>query len=358
MRVLIASGGTGGHFYPGYALADELGRRGHESLFLLRKGDPAGPRLDALSLPWTELDMSGLPRRPSAEWLRVFWKSAKALKACRDLVRAWKPDVMAGMGGYLTLPAALAARSRRVPVVLHESNAVLGLANRLAAPLARAVAYGLPQARGGPGALIGTPLRPELLEPAEASAARRALGLDPARPTLLVVGGSQGARALNGVVPKAAGAAADVLQVLHLAGAGASGPVREAYAAAGVRAVVLDYLDGMQRAFAAADLAVCRAGATTAAELAAMRVPALLVPYPFAAEGHQEVNARVLEAAGAAECWLEASLDPARLGARIKALLDDPDARRRMGEAYSKLGLPAARDSARLLADLVVSAKS
>lgn len=359
MRVLIASGGTGGHFYPGYALSRELAARGHESLFIVRKGDPAGPRLDALGLPWTELDLSGLPRRPSAAWLTLPWRTAKGLWTAAAIIRAWRPDAVVGTGGYLTLPAALAAFARRVPVVLHESNVVLGLANRLSRPFCDVLALGLPSAEGASGVLTGTPLRPELLERGEPSAARRALGLDAALPTVLVVGGSQGARALNRLAPPALSAAMKELgplQALHLAGKDAEGEVRADYAAAQVPAVVLSYLDQMERAFAASDLAVCRAGATTLAELNAQRLPALLIPYPHATGGHQDANARAFEAAGAAERLPEEGLDAARLGARLSAVLGSAERRKSMSESFAKLGLPPAREAARLLAGLVETA--
>lgn len=312
-----------------------------------------------MGLPWTDLDLSGLPRRPSAAWLTLPWRTAKAFWTARAVVRSWRPDAVVGMGGYLTLPAALAGVARGIPVVLHESNAVLGLANRLCKPLSAHVALGLPPADGTVGTLTGTPLRPELLERGDAKAARRDLGLDPDLPTVLVVGGSQGARALNLLAPAALAAARDAagpLQALHLSGKSAEAEARAAYAAAGVPAVVLGYLESMERAYAAADLAVCRAGASTLAELAAQRLPALLVPYPHAAGAHQDANARALEAAGAARRLPEAGLDAPRLGAAVAAVLASPDARRTMAESFSKLGLPPARDAARLLADLVEGA--
>ncbi|MBI3298534.1 MAG: UDP-N-acetylglucosamine--N-acetylmuramyl-(pentapeptide) pyrophosphoryl-undecaprenol N-acetylglucosamine transferase [Elusimicrobia bacterium] len=356
MRVLIASGGTGGHFYPGLALARELGRRGHECLFVLRRGDPGGPRLDAEGLPWTELDLAGLSRRPSLSWLSVGPRTLMALKTAYQATRAWRPSVLVGMGGYLTLPAALAAAARRVPVVLHESNAVLGLANRLCAPFAAALALGLPREDGGEGTLVGTPLRAELHARGDAHEARRALGLDPALPTVLVLGGSQGARALNAAVPAAVAALKAPVQVLHLAGKNGAEAARAAYAAGPARAVVVEYLERMDRAYAAADLAVCRAGAGTAAELAAQSLPAVLVPYPHAAGGHQDVNARLLERVGAAVRIPEADLSSAALSNRLKTLLGDSSGRTAMGEAYAKLGLPSPKDCVGRFAGLVEAA--
>lgn len=270
-------------------------------------------------------------------------------------MRAWGPGAVVGMGGYLTLPAALAGALRGVPVVLHESNTVLGLANRLVRPLSAALAAGLP---GAGGTLTGTPLRPELLEPGDPATARRALGLEPGLATVLVVGGSQGARALNRLVPPALALAREAsgpVQALHLCGKDGESDTRAAYAAAGVPAVVLPYLDGMQRAYAAADLAVCRAGASTLAELAARRLPALLVPYPHAAGAHQDANARLAQSAGAAVRLPEPGLDAAALGAALAKLLGSADLRLKMSESWSTLGLPPARDSARLLADLIIS---
>ncbi|MBI5596166.1 MAG: UDP-N-acetylglucosamine--N-acetylmuramyl-(pentapeptide) pyrophosphoryl-undecaprenol N-acetylglucosamine transferase [Elusimicrobia bacterium] len=356
MKVLIASGGTGGHFYPGLALARELKLRGGSALFILRAGDPAGPRLDAEGLPWAALELSGLPRRPSTAWLTAPVKTARALLTARDIVRAWRPDAVVGMGGYLTLPAALAGAWRGAPVVLHEANALLGLANRLSRPFSSALALGLPLEGGERGLLVGTPLRLELHARGDAGASRKALGLEAARPTVLVVGGSQGARALNRLVPAGlarAAAAVPGVQVVHLAGRTEADAVRAAYAAGGTRAIVLDYLERMDQAYAAADLAVCRAGATTIAELAAQRLPALLVPYPFATARHQDANARVLERAGAAELLDEESLSPERLAGRAAALLRDPSRRAAMADAYGRLGLPAPGESVRLFADLV-----
>ncbi|MBI2363244.1 MAG: UDP-N-acetylglucosamine--N-acetylmuramyl-(pentapeptide) pyrophosphoryl-undecaprenol N-acetylglucosamine transferase [Elusimicrobia bacterium] len=356
MKVLIASGGTGGHFYPCLALGREVKARGGSALFILRAGDPAGPRLDAEGLPWVGLELSGLPRRPSAAWLTAPVRTVRALLVARRVVRAWRPDAVVGMGGYLTLPAALAGAWRGVPVVLHEANALLGLANRLSRPFSSALALGLPLEGGERGDLVGTPLRQELHARGDAAAARKSLGLDPARPTVLVVGGSQGARALNRLVPAGlsrASAAVPGIQVVHLAGKAEADAVREAYAAGGTRAIVLDYLERMDQAYAAADLAVCRAGATTVAELAAQALPALLVPYPFATARHQDANARVLERAGAAELLAEDSLTPERLAGRAAALLRDPGRRAQMSAAYGRAGLPEPGVCVRLFADLV-----
>ncbi|MFH1723350.1 MAG: UDP-N-acetylglucosamine--N-acetylmuramyl-(pentapeptide) pyrophosphoryl-undecaprenol N-acetylglucosamine transferase [Elusimicrobiota bacterium] len=372
MRIVVACGGTGGHFYPGYALARVLRSRGHEVLFVLRRQDPAARRLDCEHLPYAELDLHGLPRRPSVRWLSALWKLAGSLRLARNIMRAYRPGVAVATGGYLSAPVALAARLCGVPYVLHESNAVLGLANRLCAGGAEAVALSLPL-RGGPPrgvktVVTGTPIREELWRRAGPARARLSLGLDPARRTLLVFGGSQGARALNEAAPEAlkrfAGRHPDRLQVLHLSGPEHEGAVLAAYGktagpgSRGLRAAVRGSLDRMGPAFAAADLALCRAGASTVAELAAQRVPAVLVPYPSATAGHQEANARVLEAAGAAQVLLEPELNGENLAARLEKLLGEESAAdlAAMAEAYGNLRLPEPSQSGRLLADVVEEA--
>jgi UDP-N-acetylglucosamine--N-acetylmuramyl-(pentapeptide) pyrophosphoryl-undecaprenol N-acetylglucosamine transferase len=233
--------------------------------------------------------------------------------------------------------------------VLHESNSVLGLANALCRPLASALAAGLPLEGA---ALTGTPIREELWKPGQSRPARERLGLDADRATLLVFGGSQGARAINAAMPQALARTPGLLQVLHLAGAADADAVRRAYAQAGVRAVVLPYLKEMDLAYAAADLVLCRSGASTLAELAAQSKPALLIPYPAAAAGHQEANARVLESAGAAEVMLQRDMTPESLAARLSALAD-PGRLARMRQAYARLAFPSPQDSVERLAGLV-----
>jgi len=352
LRVVIASGGTGGHFYPGYALAKALRVQGHQVLFVLRTQDPAGELLAAEDLPFIELGLRGLSRTPSSDWFKTGFRLLSSLRVCFHALRAWRPAVVVGMGGYLTVPLAAAARLCQIPVVLHESNSVLGLGNFLCRPFASALALGLPLRGGLPtgAALTGTPIREELWASGQARPARERLGLDPGGTTLLVFGGSQGARAINTTVPQAL--AKTPLQVLHLAGAMDADSVRQAYAQSGTSAVVLPYLKEMHLAYAAADLVLCRSGASTLAELAAQAKPALLIPYPAATAGHQEINARVLEAVGAAEVMLQRDMTPESLAQRLSALAD-PERLAGMRQAYGRLELPSPKDSVEKLAGLV-----
>lgn len=349
-RALIAAGGTGGHSYPGFVLAQELRGRGWRPLVVLRKDDPARGHLDENGIAWVELDLKGLPRSVSPELAAFPLRLASALLLARRIVRDFEPAGFFGMGGYLTVPCAAAAAARGVPRLVHESNAVLGLSNRLSAGLGCRLFWGLPPLEGA-GEVVGTPIRPSLWKPLAAASCRRELGLNPDQTTVLVFGGSQGARGINrGAPPILKGKA----QVLHLAGKSEAEAVTAAYQG---EAKVLPYLEKMELAYGAADLVICRAGASTIAELAAQRKPALFVPLPTAAEGHQEKNARAVAAQGAAEVVSESEL-PARLPPLLDALISSEPKRREMAESWAKLGLPEASRAAGLLADAFESAAS
>lgn len=345
-RVLLAAGGTGGHFYPGLVAARELRARGWEPLFLLRREDPARARLEADGIAALEVDLRGLPRRLGPELLRFPFKLLGAQRLLLKVVRDFKPDLAVGMGGYLTFPLAVAARFRGVPAAIHESNSILGLANRAAAALGAEVFWGLPPRRGS-GRVVGTPVRPELLAPRPREQARRALGLDPDKPALLVFGGSQGAEALNVGVPAALRPLPAPPQVIHLAGRGRGEDTARRYGAQA--AVVRDYSEDMADAYAAADLVICRSGASTLAELVALRKPAVLVPYPHAADDHQTQNARVLENAGAAVLLPESRLAE-KLGGVVRNLLNST-LLKNMSTAYGRLDLPRPEATATAFAD-------
>jgi UDP-N-acetylglucosamine--N-acetylmuramyl-(pentapeptide) pyrophosphoryl-undecaprenol N-acetylglucosamine transferase len=342
-RVAIAAGGTGGHFYPGLVVAQALKARGWEPLLIVRSGDPALATLEKEGLAALPVDLRGLPRRPGPELFSFARKLAGSMGTLSRALRAFRPDLALGMGGYLTFPLIFAAWRRGVPRAVHESNAVLGLANAAAAKLGADLFWGLPpEDPAARGAVVGTPVRPALWIRRGAAESRRALGLAD-RPTLLVFGGSQGAQGLNAALPRALRSLPEV-QVLHMAGKGKAEAAAAAYRAEGIAADVREYLDDMASAYGAADLVVCRSGASTLAELSAQRAPAVLVPYPHAAADHQNANARVFERAGASVRLLEAELD-AKLGSVLADLLKSDGAEERrsgMSRAYERLGLPAA----------------
>lgn len=363
-RALLAAGGTGGHFYPGYVLGKALRERGFEPLYLVREGDPAGKVLAGDELPFVEVPLRGLPRTPSPELFRFFWRLGRSLALVGRVVDDFRPDVFVGMGGYLTFPAAFAAWRRGVPVIVHEANAILGLANKASLPFASRLALGLPFERtpGVPFLLSGTPVRPALWNLPDPESARRGFGLGSTTATVLVFGGSQGARALNQVLPRAlrllASRGGAAFQVLHLPGAKEAEAVQKAYEGAPFQAKVLGYLHEMEQGFAAADLVICRSGASTLAELAATRRAALLIPFPFAAADHQRINAWTAARAGAARCLLERDVTAEVLADALGDLIPSGQAGSaaakarllEMGRRWSRLGLPAPADCVASLA--------
>lgn len=343
-RVVIAAGGTGGHFYPGLVAALELKKRGWEPLLIVKKDDPAKARLEQAGLACLEVDLIGLPRRMGPGLATFTIKLLGSLRMMSRVMRDFKPDLAVGMGGYLTFPVAYAAWRHGIPVALHESNAILGLANASAARFGAKLYWGLPPAEGG-GKVVGTPVRPALYSRRDASEARKALGFDPAKPMILVFGGSQGAQALNNAMPKALQDAGLTTQVLHLAGKGKAAETQAAYKKVGVPATVLEYLEDMAAAYAAADLVVCRSGASTLAELAAQGKNAVLVPYPHAAANHQDANARVFEKAGMARRIPEGRLND-DLGPALADMLKS-----RTATDHFAIGLPAAEKTTALFVD-------
>ena len=362
MKAVIASGGTGGHFYPGFALGQALRARGHEVLFLVRKGDPSLGPLEKEGFPSAEADLKGLPRGLKALDPRFAWRTWSGFRLIGRVLDAWRPDAVVGMGAYLSLPAVWGAWRRGIPALIHESNAKLGLAHRLSLPFVDQIALGLPiKGFADPRArLVGTPVRPAFNVLPDRAEARRRLGLHPEKQLVVVMGGSQGAQALNSA---AAGAAAlfarrrpGRLQVLHLAGPRDYERTAGLYRGLDLEAKVLPYLETAHEAFAAADLAVCRSGASTLAELIAARKPAVLVPFPSAAGGHQLDNAKVLADAGAAVLAEEKALTPDSLFEILDNLIVSNGERlKALRSAYETLDVPDPRQALPRLAALVES---
>jgi UDP-N-acetylglucosamine--N-acetylmuramyl-(pentapeptide) pyrophosphoryl-undecaprenol N-acetylglucosamine transferase len=276
------------------------------------------------------------------------WKAARAAGKVIDEVRA---EAVVGFGGYVSVPAYLAARRRRVPVVVHEANARPGVANRLGARFARTVATAGPDVPLHPSTVVGIPLRravADLDRAAARPAARAAFGLTDG-PVLLVTGGSQGARRLNSAVVEAASAlAAAGVQVLHVAGPTQAADVRAELGEGPATHQVLDYVDGMQNAYAAADLVLCRSGAMTCAELAAVGLPAVLVPLPIG-NGEQALNAASLVAAGAALLVPDAELNAEVVRTTVLGLVTDAQRLAEMSAASGGLGRRHADDALAVL---------
>ena len=321
---MIMAGGTGGHVFPGLAVAEVLRQSGWRVVWL---GAKTG--MEAALVPKHGYDMawvsfSGLRGKgPLAfmllplKLLVAFWQSARAIFAHR-------PDVVLGMGGYISFPGGMMAALLGKPLVVHEQNAIPGLANKVLAAVADRVLCAFPGALKR-ASLTGNPVRPEIAAIA-APESRYAARSGPLR--VLVVGGSLGAQALNDVVPRALALLTGAKPVLtHQSGAQHLDSLRAAYSAAGVPAKTSAFIEDMAAAYAEADLVVCRAGATTVAEIAAAGVASVLVPYPHAVDDHQTANARFLADAGAAVLVPQSELSPERL-AGVLARFD----RLRLGE--------------------------
>ncbi len=275
---------------------------------------------------------------------------ARALGTAARRIREFRPSALVGVGGYGTVPPALAARALGLPVVLLEQNVRPGKANRFLAPAAARICVQWEEARNafaGSGARVrvtGSPIRASL-RPLPRDEARRRLGLDPALPTLAVVGGSQGAEALNRGALEGLDGAASRLQVVHVAGAGKSEAVRDAYRARGARAVVLDFLAEMHYLYSAADLVVSRAGALAVAELAAFGTPSVLVPIARSSGDHQRENARAAARTGGAILMEEKDCVAGGLAPVLRRLVSEPGGFERMREAMRPLARPGAAEA-------------
>jgi UDP-N-acetylglucosamine--N-acetylmuramyl-(pentapeptide) pyrophosphoryl-undecaprenol N-acetylglucosamine transferase len=353
--ILLAAGGTGGHVFPAEALAGVLEARGCRlGLMTDVRGQEYGGTLGRLET-W-RVEAGGIAGRGLGGRLSGMLKLSKGVFQAWPLVTQLKPDVVVGFGGYASFPAVVAASGLKRPSVIHEQNAVLGRANRMLAKRASAVATALPAVRflpPGKGRHVGNPVRAGILTARETPYAPPGEA-GPIR--LLVTGGSQGARALTDLVPAALAALPDELRG-RLAVAQQCRPEdlergRAAYAEAGITAETETFFDDMPQRLAAAHLVICRAGASTVAELTCVGRPALLIPFPFATDDHQTANARALEAAGAGWLAPQDSLDVATLSARLAALLSDGAALATAAGNARDLGRP---DAAERLADLVLS---
>lgn len=355
--LMVMAGGTGGHVYPALAVADEMRARGWDVFWL---GTRAG--LEARVVPEAGIDMvwvsmSGLRGKnlfrallTPVMLLRAFWQSLRAIISRR-------PDVVLGMGGYTAFPGGMMAALLNKPLVIHEQNSIAGLTNRVLACLAERVLVAFPAAftnksdkpipcRNVESSWAGNPVRAPIAQLAEEHD-KYAGREGPLR--LLVVGGSLGASALNELLPKALALLPQDrhLEVVHQSGRQHVEKLRANYLSAGVEADVRDYIEDMATLYGWCDVAVCRAGAMTVAELACAGVPAVLVPFPFAVDDHQTTNAKFLSDAGAAWCMQQKDLTPEILAARLTALT-----RAQLAEMSCKAQALAKPEATRTVADI------
>lgn len=354
MKVLIAGGGTGGHVFPGIALAEEVVTR-HPSNEVLFVGTSRGLEarvVPASGFPLELIDVVGVKGKGILGFLQGIARLPRAILDSMKILRRYKPDVVVGVGGYASFPMVVAAFLRRFPTAIQEQNALPGLTNRLLGRIVDVVFLSFEEAGAFfPKAKIqnvGNPIRKALMEnflrPQEQHDRFR----------ILIFGGSQGAHAINVAAVEAARLLAprrESLEILHQTGAADREVTQRGYDEVGLRARVVEFIEDMSQAYASSDLVICRSGATTLAELTICKKAAILIPFPHAADNHQEVNARALVDKGAALLLRQGELSGESLARAIEGLMDDPERLERMSRSAGLLGRP---EAAKEIADICV----
>jgi len=343
VSVLIMAGGTGGHVFPALAVARQLM---HEDARVVWFGTPASFEsrlIPAAGIPFYEVPVKGLRGKGWLGWLKAPFALAGALLVALRALKKLSPDLVLGMGGYATGPGGVAARLLGKPLIIHEQNAVPGLTNRLLARIATRVLEAIPGSfpASRRASHTGNPVREEVARVA-APEQRLAGRSGPLR--LLVLGGSQGARILNEVVPRAVAGLADarIVEVWHQTGEAHLQDTRKRYREAGIEAEVMAFIDDVADAYEWADLVVCRAGALTVSELAVAGVASVLVPYPYAVDDHQTRNGLSLANADAALLIHQNELNATRLGGLLAEFHGARDRLLSMAVAARRLGIPDA----------------
>lgn len=336
-RFIIACGGTGGHLFPGLAVAEVLHQRGHEILLLVSEKEidatalKAHPQFQAEKLPSV-----GMPSTILSPALVGFLRRCgSSYSQCRAIIKKWQPDAVLGMGGFTSTAPIIAARFKGIPCFVHESNAIPGRANKLAARFTDNVLLGFDGCRAFfPGAkcvVTGTPVRANLGSRLDRTLAMRGFGLDPAKPVLLVTGGSQGAGGINQILFRCAPFfASSGVQIIHLTGKNDDRLAAANYQREGIPHFVAPFHHRMEEAYSVADLVVSRAGASSLGELSRFGLPSILIPYPYATDDHQRANAQIFSTAGAAIVCSETEVVPEVFAAMVSNLLGDGTRRSQM----------------------------
>lgn len=348
-RVMIMAGGTGGHVFPALAVADELRTRGIEVRWMGTAAGIEARLVPAAGIQLNIISVQGLRGNGLLGWLTAPFKLIKAISEARQHIKTFQPEVVLGLGGFASGPGGIAAWLSRIPLVIHEQNAIAGLTNRLLTPFAKAVLLGFNNSiKTVKARWVGNPVRMSIetiAPPAERYQQENA------RLKLLVLGGSLGARSLNETVPAAVAKmpAATRPEIIHQCGEKHLIAARKAYQQADVEADVKAFIDDMAAAYAQADIVICRAGALTVAEVAAAGVASILVPFPYAVDDHQTANAQVLTRADAALLIADASLQVEDLANVLSELNDNRPHLRAMANRARQQAKPG---SATVIADI------
>ena len=361
IHVLIACGGTGGHLFPGIAVAEVLSARGHDVTLLISE-----KKIDSIAasghkdLRFEKMPFLAMPKPWSPKMIGFLSGLWKGMKQCRKIIQDHQISVVIGMGGFTSFAPLYAGRKEKCRTLIHESNAIPGKANRLNARYADTVLCGLEACKAhfpkhGDVRVVGTPIRTAMRQTSKEDA-HAFFKLDPKKKTLLIMGGSQGARGVNRVVGMTLEQFEKMgIQVLHIAGPTDYEEVRDVYAKHPLLPqYVAAFCHRMDLAYRAADLAIARSGASSMSELAYFGVPSLLVPYPFAAEDHQTRNAEIFDKAGASKMLIEKDLNADILADAVRGILTKSKKSEEMKRAANKI---AVRNSAEKIADLIVKAE-
>jgi len=361
MRVILTGGGTGGHIYPAIAIGQAVQKEWPqcEILYMGTKRGLENKIVPEAGFPMVVYDLEGWQRKLSFQAIRACWKAGSAFFAARKKIREFSPQLVIGTGGYVCLPVVAAAARLGIPTLLHEQNAIPGLTNRVLVGKVKEILLTFPEAKQHFSASLqkklqvtGLPIRPAILQK-ERSEGLAFFGLFPDKLTLLGVGGSRGAQSINRAMLYVCRKYADDprVQIIHLTGQDGYAEFRREAECFGINLgnngniIIKPYLQEMEYALACADLCVARSGAAFLAEMTAKGLPGILVPYPYAAENHQEYNARALVEQGAAEMILDRDLTGERLFEKIEKVLFVREKREKMAEKSKQAGKPEAIDN-------------
>lgn len=357
LSIVIACGGTGGHLFPGISVAQTLKNKGHRVTLLISE-----KQVDSLAaskygdLEFRKVPAIGMPRIYSPAVIPFLKKLWNTIKECRKILDDVHADVVLGMGGFTSFPPVYAASRKKISAFIHESNALPGKANRLTARWCRKVLLGVPDAAPyfskGNTSVVGTPIRMELTDKISREEGAARMQLDPSKKTILVMGGSQGARNLNSLVVDAARECADLCQFLIITGTSDFDRI-QSLAKGYPHITPIAFCSDMAAAYACSDAAISRSGASSLTELGYFGIPSFLIPYPFAAGDHQAYNARVYSMNGAAEVIRQEVLEPERIVKFVTQVLTSPEKWSEMNHAALETVTP---DSAELIANELIRA--
>ena len=355
-RLIISCGGTGGHFNPGLSTACAFRDAGGTPLLILggKHFEKQSKTAEKNGIEFRHVSCAPTSKNPVGAF-RFLVQQIRGIREACAIFREFKPDAVLSMGAFPSIPASIAARLCGIPLFLHDGNARIGKSNRVFSRIASGIALSFPAVNAKtlhcPSTVTGLPLRKELLENIPASKAEAIARINatcgtafaPDRPVVLVFGGSLGAAAINEnfTIPIDHPRARS-LQVIHLSGPGKYNAIHDKYSACGVNALTLEAASDMQPLYVAADLVICRAGGSTVSELAVFGRYAVLIPYPYAAEGHQDDNARLLEKTGAARIVPNSQCSPELFRGILAEFLDDPEKFREAGKAARAMAQPDA----------------